>query len=251
MRSGPILLAARYHQVSFGRESFWLRGGRMKEGSQSSARITADVADVTAGASDQQATEEGPRPISMIDLARVFLAIGATSFGGLGPALAVIERELVAKRSILLAADVAEAVAATRLLPGSSLIQVASFLGYRIRGWRGSAVATVACILPPAIAMLALAVFTESLPSHPALGSAARGLTAAVVGLLLASMCRLGRATIGGPAALGLGLGAFGSASVLRVPAAAAVVVAGLIGILLLSAPEAERANRPRRGGRS
>ena len=84
------------------------------------------------------------RPISALILARVFLEIGATSFGGLGPSLAIIERELVDRRPILTEADVAEAVAATRLLPGSSLIQVVSFLGYRIRGWTGAVVATVA-----------------------------------------------------------------------------------------------------------
>jgi chromate transporter len=158
---------------------------------------------------------------------------------------------LVDKRPILTAADVAEAVAATKLLPGSSLVQVTSFLGYRIAGWRGSAVATVACLLPPATAMLGLAVFSESLPSHPALGSAAQGLTAAVVGLLLATMCRFGRATIDGPRALGVGVGAFGLASLVRLPAAILVVTAGLIGIVLLSAPEAKRDDAARRGGRS
>jgi len=185
----------------------------MTNSSEPEARIAAVGADLPADASARQATVEGPRPISTLALAGVFLKLGATSFGGLGPSLAVIERELVDKRPILTAADVAEAVAATKLLPGSSLIQVTSFLGYRIAGWRGSAVATVACLLPPATAMLGLAAVSESLPSHPALGSAAQGLTAAVVGLLLATMCRFGRATIAGPVALGIGLAAFGAAS--------------------------------------
>ena len=80
-------------------------------------------------------------------------------------------------------------------------IQVTSFLGYRIRGWMGAAVATSACIIAPAGAMLALAALSQSVPSHPAFGPATRGLTAAVVGLLLASMCRFGRAAITSPAA--------------------------------------------------
>ncbi len=225
----------------------------MRDGSEPGERIAAEDADWPADASARPATEQGPRltPISTFVLAGVFLKIGATSFGGLGPSLAVVERELVEKRPILTAADVAEAVAATRLLPGSSLVQVTSFLGYRIRGWRGAAVATVACILPPAMAMLGLAAFSESLPSHPAIGSAAQGLTAAVIGLLLATMCRFGRATIDGPTAMGVGLGTFGLASILQVPAAVVVVAAGLIGIPMLSAPEAKRGDHVRRGGRS
>jgi chromate transporter len=223
----------------------------MRDGGEPGTRIAADSADAPPDASARQATAEGPRPISTLALAGVFLKLGATSFGGLGPSLAVIERELVDKRSILTAADVAEAVAATKLLPGSSLVQVTSFLGYRIAGWKGSAVATVTCLLPPATAMLGLAVVSESLPSHPAIGSAAQGLTAAVVGLLVATLCRFGRATIDGPTALGVGVGVFGLASVLKVPAAVLVVAAGLIGIVVLSAPEAKRENAARRGGRS
>jgi chromate transporter len=215
------------------------------------ARIRAECAGPPAGAWDRKATGEGPRPISTLALARIFLQIGATSFGGLGPALAVVERELVDKRSILRADDVAEAVAATRILPGSTLVQVTSFLGYRMRGWTGSVVATAACILPSAIAMLALAVSAEILPSLPAFGAAAQGLAAAVVGMLLATMCRFGRATMGGWVSLGLGLCAFGSAAFLRVPAAMVVVAAGLIGMLLLSASGADRESGPGRGGRS
>jgi chromate transporter len=218
----------------------------MEGGSESGVRIAADGADPPAGTSNREATGEGSRPISALILARIFFQIGATSFGGLGPSLAIIERELVDKRPILTAAEVAEAVAATRLLPGSTLVQVASFLGYRIRGWTGSAVAAAACMLPPAIAMIGLAAFSEALPSVSAFGSAAQGLAAAVVGILLVTMCRFGRATMRNPASLGLGLCAFGSASVLRVPAAAVVVAAGLIGMLLLSTSRADHGGGPR-----
>jgi chromate transporter len=225
----------------------------MSSEGQAGTRITVDDAGSPGGGSsrDAQATAAGPLPISVLGLGRVFLEIGATSFGGLGPSLAIIEHELVDRRPLLTAADIAEAVAATRLLPGSSLVQVASYLGYRVRGWKGSAVATVACIFPPAVAMLVLAIGSEYVPSHQALGAAAHGVSAAVVGLLLATLCRFGRATIVGPVAIGFGLTAFVSAAVLRVPAAAIVVAAGLFGMLLLSKPQEKREPGSGRGGRS
>jgi chromate transport protein ChrA len=133
----------------------------MSDETESGAQITAATADSPAGVSNHRPVVEGGRPISMLVLGRIFLEIGATSFGGLGPFLTVVERELVDKRPVLKATDIAEAVAATRLLPGSSLIQVTSYLGYRIRGWRGAAVASVACILPSAIAMPALGRGTD------------------------------------------------------------------------------------------
>jgi chromate transporter len=184
-------------------------------------------------------------------LARVFLGVGATSFGGLGPSLALIERELVAKAGVLTAADVTEAAAAAKLLPGSAFIQVMSFLGFRLGGWAGSAVATVACALPSVTAMLLLAIFSEAVSVWPAFGRAAQGLTAAVVGLLLASAYRFGRATLAGPIGLAIALAAFGSAAGLNVPAAAVVIVAGLIGILLLPAPGSGPMRGSGRGGGS
>jgi chromate transporter len=193
---------------------------------------------------------ELPRRIPLHVLCRIFLQIGATAFGGLGPTLALIERELVEKRRVLKAEDVAAAWAATRLLPGSGFIQVVSILGYRLGGWPGSALATVACILPSATAMLLLAIFYDGVALPPVFEHAAQGLTAAVVGILLATTYRFGRATIGGPVSLGVALAAFGSAAGLGIPAAAVVVTAGLIGVPWLSRPGADRGWASRKGGR-
>ena len=75
---------------------------------------------------------------SFLTLGHIFLRIGATAFGGLGAALALVERELVAKRQWLTAADVTEALTYTKLLPGSTVVQVVAYLGYKLGGWSGS-----------------------------------------------------------------------------------------------------------------
>jgi len=185
-----------------------------------------------------------------IELGRIFLEIGATAFGGLGPSLAIIERALVEKRRVLTAEDIAEALAATRLLPGSTLTQVVSFLGYRLGGWTGSATATMACVLPPVTAMLLLAVFYDSVSTLSVFGPISQGLAAAVVGILLAATYRIGRTTLGDPLTLGIALSAFGAAAGLGVPAVVVVVAAGLIGVILLSAPRTDQGPRTGKGGR-
>jgi chromate transporter len=222
----------------------------MKDRDGSDAPTPAELLLPDAGACEGgPAAVAGPRPISTLALCTIFLEIGATAFGGMGPSLAIMERELVKKRRILTADDVAEAWAATRLLPGSSLIQVVSFIGYRLGGWSGSVLATVACVVPPATAMLLLAVFYPLVSTLPAFGPATRGLSAAVVGLLVATTYRFGRATVGSRVALGMAVCAFGSTVVLGIPSAAIVVAAGWIGVPLLSAPGA--GNGPRIGKRS
>ena len=84
--------------------------------------------------------EESPahgaaRAVSALALGRVFLRIGAIAFGGLGAALALVERELVDKRRWLTPADLTEALTYTKLLPGSTVVQVVAYLGYKLRGW--------------------------------------------------------------------------------------------------------------------
>jgi chromate transporter len=175
-----------------------------------------------------------------LTLAWIFLRIGATAFGGLGASLALVERELVTKRRLVTEADVTEALTYTKLLPGSTGIQVMSYLGYKLGGWHGSAMATAAFILPSALLMLLLAAAYVAATALPATGPAVNGLTAAVVGVLLATTYRLGKSNNKEPLMWGIAIVAFSVGAFLRVSAALIVVAAGLLGILLFSAPAAK-----------
>ena len=172
----------------------------------------------------------------MISLGWLFLRIGATAFGGLGAALALVERELVTRRGMLTEADVTKALTYTKLLPGSTVIQVIAYLGYKLGGWPGSALATSAFIFPSAVMMLLLVAGYVASAALPIFGLAVNGLTAAVVGILLATTYRLGRSNIEEPLTLGLGLVAFLAGTLLGINAALIVVGAGVIGIFTLSA---------------
>src|SRR3989442_1457970 len=104
----------------------------------------------------------------------IFLRIGALAFGGLGPTLALIERELVDRRRVITRDDIAAALTHTKVLPGSTVVQVVAYLGWRLRGWPGSATATIAFILPSALLMLALAYGYAEVAATPWLVAARR-----------------------------------------------------------------------------
>jgi chromate transporter len=177
------------------------------------------------------------RAVSPFILSWIFLRIGTVAFGGLGAALALVERELVTKRQWLTAADVTEALTYTKLLPGSTVVQVVAYLGYTLGGWSGSALATVAFVLPSAVMMLVLAVAYVSATALPALMPALNGLTAAVVGILLATTYRLGKSNIQDRLTLGIALASIAAGVALGVSAALIVVVAGLVGVCLYALP--------------
>src|SRR5712692_10503586 len=90
-------------------------------------------------AADSPADPAGARGrMSLAALAWVFLKIGATAIGDTGPVLAIIERDLVEGRRVLTRADVTEALTYTKLLPGSTVVQIVAYLSYRLGGWPGS-----------------------------------------------------------------------------------------------------------------
>jgi chromate transporter len=177
-------------------------------------------------------------------LGQIFLRIGAMAFGGLGAALALVERELVDKRQWLTAADVTEALTYTKLLPGSTVVQVVSYLGYKLGGWSGSAVATAAFVFPSALLMLVLAAAYVSVSTVPAMRPAINGLTAAVVGILLATTYRLGKANIADRITLGIALASIVAGTVLGISAALIVMAAGLLGICLYALPLRQQASQ-------
>ena len=182
-------------------------------------------------------TSYPPSGLSLLTLGQIFLRIGATAFGGLGAALALVERELVTKRQWLTTADVTEALTYTKLLPGSTVVQVVSYLGYKLGGWSGSAVATSAFVFPSAVMMLMLAAVYVTATTVPAMRPAINGLTAAVVGILLATTYRLGKANIPDRITMGIALASIVAGAVLGISAAVIVMTAGLLGVGLYALP--------------
>lgn len=165
----------------------------------------------------------------------IFLKIGAAAFGDTGPVLVLLEREFIEKRQILTHEDITEALTYTKLLPGSTVVQIVAYLGYKLGGWGVSALATIAFILPAALAMLLLAAGYVAVTALPHVTPAITGLTAAVVGMLIATMYRLGRKNISSPIGIGIAIVAFTVGAFLNINAALIIVAAGLIGIPLFS----------------
>lgn len=166
-------------------------------------------------------------------LATTFLRIGMLAFGGLGATVALIERELVDKRSALTREAIAAALTHTKLLPGSTVVQVVAYVGWQIRGWSGSALAAICFVLPSALLMLALAYGYAEMAATPGAVAARRGVLAVVIALLLSTMFRLTAQLLRTPLARALALVAFVIVALVPHVAPWVVVAAGLIGVVV------------------
>ena len=187
------------------------------------------------------AVEPAPR-LGMAALVWVFFRIGATAFGE--TELVMIERELVERRRVLTHQDLTDALTYTKALPGSTVVQIVAYLAYRLGGWSGSAIATIVYLVPSTVAMMALAAGYIAVSGLPLVRPAADGLTAAAVGLLLATAWRLSKRSIrpSQPLSVALAAGAVIAGGVFGISAAILVIAAGLIGIVAYTTSEAASA---------
>lgn len=176
--------------------------------------------------------EEPTRTLpSVFHLSWIFLRLGTVAFGGLGAALSLFQRDLVERRHWLTAEDIRDALAYTKPLPGSTVVQVVTFLGWRLRGWRGAIAASIAFVAPSALMMIAAAAGAIAMSDTSLARGALTGLQVAVVGLLAAAMWRLAQSEAKGRGPLVMLLGALALGFVLH--PVLIVVGAGLIGMAL------------------
>jgi chromate transporter len=167
----------------------------------------------------------------LLSLGWALLCIGAVAFGGLGATLALLRRELVEGRGWLRPSDVTEALAYTKPLPGSTVVQVVTFLGWRLGNWPGAILATVAFLLPALALITVAAAAVLALPDAPCVRGALMGLQVAVVGLLTAALWHLAHSEAG--SALLLTVLLVACVAGLFVNAAFVVAAAGAIGVLI------------------
>jgi chromate transporter len=93
----------------------------------------------------------------LVEIARLFLRLGLTAFGGPAAHIGLMEREAVSRRGWLTRPQFLDLVGACNLLPGPGSTQVAMALGYRRAGWIGLVIAGLCFILPSTLSTLALA----------------------------------------------------------------------------------------------
>jgi chromate transporter len=125
-----------------------------------------------------------------------FLQVGTTGFGGGLAVVAQLRALALQKRRWFTEHEFAEGLALAQSLPGSMANNVAAYVGLRLRGWRGAAVAVAGLILPSMLLMIVLAILYRRLRDLPDTERLFHGLNAAVVALIAVTAWRIGRSTL-------------------------------------------------------
>ena len=160
-----------------------------------------------------------------------FLKIGLTGFGGGFAVLSHIRNIVVLQRGWLREHDFVEAVALGQSLPGTSAGNAVTYIGFRLRGWRGAAASLFGFVLPSMIIMIVLAIFYNSFRALPKTEQLFHGFNAAVVALIAVTAWRMGKHTVSTAwQRILLGL-AFIAVVFLKATVVEVILLSGLVGI--------------------
>lgn len=178
------------------------------------------------------------RTATLAGLFLSFLKIGLVGFGGGIAVLAQIRTLTVRKRQWLTDSEFAEAVALAQTLPGTSAGNSVTYIGVRLRGWRGAAAAMSGFILPSMLIMIALAILYKHVHNFAGSEQFFHGLNGAVVALILVTAWRMGKNILTRNWQWLLAVLSFLAVAVLDATVLEVVLAAGLFGIYIDSFAE-------------
>jgi chromate transporter len=135
--------------------------------------------------------------ISLRKLFLAFLRLGATAYGG--PAMmAYLRQECVGKRQWLTEQEFKEGMALCHTIPGATMMQMTTYIGYRLRVLPGATVAAVGFVLPAFFLMTGLSAAYVAFGNLPLVRALFHGLAAIVVAIILNACVSLTRTAVHG-----------------------------------------------------
>lgn len=139
------------------------------------------------------------QPTTLWDIARLFLKLGTTAFGGPAAHIAMLEREVVARRGWLTEAEFLDHLGASNLIPGPTSTELVLYIGRRRGGWAGLLVAGACFILPPALMVGFLAWAYGHYGRLPAVAGLLYGVKPVVIAVILQALWKLGGSAVKSP----------------------------------------------------
>lgn len=114
----------------------------------------------------------------------IFFKIGLFTIGGGYAMVPLIQDELVEKRKWIGKDDFIDLLALTQSVPGVFAVNIAIFIGYKLRKFRGALAMALGTILPSFIIILAIALFFQQFKEYQIVENIFKGIRPAVVALI-------------------------------------------------------------------
>jgi chromate transporter len=135
---------------------------------------------------------------NMLSLTALFMRIfrlGATAYGGPGM-ISHIKEMAVNEKGWVKEGEFMRGMALCQLIPGATMVQIVTYIGYRVRGIWGALVAAIAFVLPAFIVLLLLSAIYFRFHSLWFIEALFKGLSAIVVAIILNACITFGRSVL-------------------------------------------------------
>jgi chromate transporter len=136
------------------------------------------------------------QPTTLWEIARLFLKLGTTAFGGPAAHVAMLQHEVVERRSWLSREEFLDHLGASNLIPGPTSTELVIHVGRKKGGWPGLLVAGICFILPAALMVGVIAWGYVRFGKLPAVSGLLYGVKPVVIAVIVQAMWKLGRTAI-------------------------------------------------------
>jgi chromate transporter len=171
---------------------------------------------------------------SFAELLRVFGNIGLLSFGGPAAQIALMHRVLVDERKWLDEETYLSALNFCMLLPGPEAMQLATYAGWRLHGFKGGLAAGLLFVVPGALVVLVLTMIYAAFGHVPLVQALFVGVKAAVLVIVVEALLRVARRALKLPAHWLIAGCAFVALYFFAVPFPVVIIAAALAGATML-----------------
>jgi len=130
------------------------------------------------------------------DIAKLFLRLGVTAFGGPAAHIAMMQQEVVEKRKWMTEQHFLDLIGATNLIPGPNSTEMAIHIGHERAGWKGLIVAGLCFILPAVFITGIFAWLYKQYGQLPKVQPFVYGIKPAIIAVVLAAVYPLAKKSI-------------------------------------------------------
>lgn len=159
---------------------------------------TNDMRDeVLQGTGEREKRRGSARQLA--ELFWAFLKLGLFTIGGGYAMIPQMQQIAVDEHHWMTEEEVVDCIAVSQSLPGVIAINMATYIGRKLYGFRGAVCATIGVVVPSFVIISLIVLVLGAIRDNPWVNGAFLSVKAAVCGLILVSVIRLGKQTLRTP----------------------------------------------------
>lgn len=168
----------------------------------------------------------------LTELFIAFLKLGLFTIGGGLAMIPQMQQLAVEDHHWMTEEEVTDCIAVSQSLPGIIAINMATYIGRKLYGFKGAVTAAIGVVIPSFVIITLAVLVLDTIGDNPWVNGAFLGVKAAICGLILVSAIRLGKQILRTPFQWVLMIAAFLAIDIFGISAVWVILAAAILGIV-------------------